>query len=333
MPVTKNKATALLRRLDAAGYKQGYVTKTVLPDWWKASLVKDDAAFMETVSHVANGLGLDAGSLLDPAAEIRREACVSAKFKASRSVENGQLEQAVGIAERLAKAAASACTIPVSPLPGSCEDIRNAILSAHDCIRFDNLLEYCWELGIIVLPVARFPGRKPDGMALMVDDRPLIILCKSAPHPAWTVFDLAHELGHIILGHVGEDGVVVDEKIDAKDTDEEEKGANEFAVALLAGSPQTAFSSKYRLAAEVLASKAKVLGRKHCIDPGVIVLNYARTMEQQGLACWGVANLALKQISVPYAPRELLRENLLAKLDLEELGRDTRNWLLRATES
>ena len=51
-----------------------------------------------------------------------------------------------------------------------------------------------------------------QGLALQRADRPTIILTSNRGN-GWLVFDLAHELGHIILEHVNNDTWVVDKEI------------------------------------------------------------------------------------------------------------------------
>jgi hypothetical protein len=186
------------------------------------------------------------------------------------------------------------------------------LAGTNDVVDFQSLLDYCWSKGVIVLGVTRFAGKKPDGMALKVGTRPVIILCKSTSHPAWSAFDLGHELGHLALGHVDNDGLVLDKTLDGADTDQEEREANDFAAEVLTGSRETSFGSNHRLRAEMLVASAKDLGRRI------------------GLPCWGLAQAALKSIPSNLETQEALSQSAMARLNWDHLSRDTRNWLLEA---
>ena len=65
----------------------------------------------------------------------------------------------------------------------------------------------------------------------------MIVLCRHTKHAAWLLFILAHELGHLALDHVPNEGVLIDEGLDKNSTDAEEQQANAFAIELLTGRP------------------------------------------------------------------------------------------------
>src|SRR5205814_9436552 len=94
---------------------------------------------------------------------------------------------------------------PLGAIPESAAKIRLAILSrGNEPVNLKNLLEYCWENGIVVLHVSNFPpgAKKMDGLVTVYDGRPGIVLCKNYQSPSWMVFPLAHEIGHVGRGHV-----------------------------------------------------------------------------------------------------------------------------------
>src|SRR5207249_413747 len=122
---------------------------------------------------------------------------------------------------------------------------------------------YCWAIGIPVLHVGRFPAaaRKMDALAMRHEGRPAIVLRRNTQFHAWLLFHLAHELGHICKGHVGPEGVVVDEKVDMDDCFlREEWEANQFAVELLTGGDNCAFEFPLRTTGVRLAELARTVG-------------------------------------------------------------------------
>jgi hypothetical protein len=331
MPATINPLQAVMKRLKAAKIDTGYVKQVVLPAWWENSLALEPVGFAEAVGYLSRGLGIKPESFYDPSAPLVPDSPLRTVFKASRRCNDDDLASASAIASRIAGAAASACAIPLGKLPPDAAGVRSEILAGtNDVVDFQSLLDYCWSKGVIVLGVTRFAGKKPDGMALKVGTRPVIILCKSTSHPAWSAFDLGHELGHLALGHVDNDGLVLDKTLDGADTDQEEREANDFAAEVLTGSRETSFGSNHRLRAEMLVASAKDLGRRMRVDPGVMILNYARTMERIGLPCWGLAQAALKSIPSNLETQEALSQSAMARLNWDHLSRDTRNWLLEA---
>lgn len=87
----------------------------------------------------------------------------------------------------------------------------------------------CRRIGVTVRIAPLPPGT--DGQSLILQDRPVILLAPEPP-AARRRFTLAHELGHILLGHVGRYPLVSREP---SPTDTPiEQAANVFAARLLA---------------------------------------------------------------------------------------------------
>ncbi|WP_337906885.1 ImmA/IrrE family metallo-endopeptidase [Iningainema tapete] len=114
--------------------------------------------------------------------------------------------------------------------------MRDEILKTRQIINIEGLLEFCWNHGIPVVHFDGFPTtqevHKFDGMVAFVAQRPVIVISINRCSPARLLFILAHELGHIIKGHVN-NYAIVDEEIDPESIDVEEIEANEFASELL----------------------------------------------------------------------------------------------------
>lgn len=170
---------------------------------------------------------------------------------------------------------------------------------------------------------------RPDGFAARVNGRPVIVLCNGKRHPAWQLFILAHELGHIACGHVADGGMLVDEKVDSSDADGEERQANEYAAELLTGRPPRRFHATGRWpSAANLSADALAAGAAHQIDPGHVVLNYANTM---GPGFYAVANAALKQLPPTQSAARQIHAAMAGQLDWSRLPEDSSEFLLRVT--
>jgi len=226
-----------------------------------------------------------------------------------------------------------AVSVPKKPLLTCASQIRQLILrTGAPWVNLASLVEYCWSVGLPVVHVSAFPpkAKKMDGLAYMRSGCYAIALCKSSHHSAWLLFILAHELGHIVLGHVGSDGVLVDEQVDRNSTDEEEKAANAFALELLTGNSECqAFPVGTGVSARELARTASQTGIHEQIDPGHIVLNCAY---QMGSNFFAVTNAALKLLEPQADAVGLVRSRMLAHLDETMLSEDTYEFILRATQ-
>jgi Zn-dependent peptidase ImmA (M78 family) len=169
------------------------------------------------------------------------------------------------------------------------------------------------------------------GMTAMFKGRPVIVLSKNVKHPAWLLFILAHELGHVARGHLREGEVLLDQDVGKNVPDSEEEEANSFAIETLTGDPKFRVYAPGRWPKAVeLAASAQAISKKDRIDPGHIVLNYAATM---GDDFWPVANAALKNLGSEGNGPSLVRQVMADRLDWSELPKESSQFLMRVTRA
>jgi Zn-dependent peptidase ImmA (M78 family) len=113
--------------------------------------------------------------------------------------------------------------------------VRTAIKAKRGEINYRSLLEYVWEHGIPVLPMSGRGGFIAS--AWQVEGGPAIVLKEPRDVPAFWMFDLAHELGHIASGHVVARSIIDVEEPTSDESlandDEQEREANDYALNLL----------------------------------------------------------------------------------------------------
>jgi Zn-dependent peptidase ImmA (M78 family) len=252
------------------------------------------------------------------------------KFKLTKSATAEELRWAQSIALRAAQIAGYAMTRPVTPLEAAARIRQNILQQGAPWVSLETLLDHCWSVGIPVLHVAQFPrgARKMDGLAAIVNGRPVVALCRNSKYSAWLLFILAHELGHIARGHLQVNGVLLDEKVEATDRDHEEQEANQYAIELLTGDSNIRFTAQSWLAADRLAPAARSVGQSTKVDPGVVTLNYA-----WGAKFYPVAMKALAAIEPAADAPGVVRAKMQQHLDWERLPEDSREFLLGVTAS
>lgn len=323
----------LYERLRAIGLRTPYVKKYLLPEWWDDAAATTPAGFTEAVWIIARHLGVDAAQLreLDEPVQLPANGRVHYKFS------GGTQQESVTLARMLAEQVAKFVMLGTRPKPeGAFPDaksIRTSILeSGAPWVGFGSLLDFTWSLGIPVLHVSELPTgttKKMDGMVVPIGDRPAIVLTSGRSNPSWMLFLLAHELGHICSGHLDDGSTFVDADIDAASADPKEKEANDFALTLITGSPDTRIVPKARWPnAKALARGAQQVGQQIGVDPGHIVLNYAHSMRGN---FWGVANAALKQIPSEGDAAAMIRERMSANLDWSSLPSEAAEFVARMT--
>ncbi|MDW8265239.1 MAG: hypothetical protein RMJ52_07890 [Gemmataceae bacterium] len=253
------------------------------------------------------------------------------KYKKRAGTTDDELLLTRVIATRAAQLAAAAMDRPYQSVP-SAADLRDAILKTDPWVGFDQLLDHCWAAGIPVLHVNNFPSnakKKPMGFTLRAKGRPAVVLCVEKKQPAWLLFILAHELGHLHHGHVPENGALLDETVNENLPDVEEDQADRYAIELLTGNSATSLHVGGRWPkADRLAQLAREFGRRNRVDPGHVVLNCAHT---EGGGFWAVANAALKLLYPDNDAIKIVSERLAANLDWEKLPEDSSEFLMRIT--
>ncbi|HLJ12533.1 MAG TPA: ImmA/IrrE family metallo-endopeptidase [Planctomycetaceae bacterium] len=328
-----NPMKALYHRLSSVGLTRRFVRETALPSWWEDEIAANAAGYAQGLMLLSRHLGLDLASLQDEAAPLKLRDFGICKYKKRESVSEDELALSRIMATRAAQLAAETISTPPVPLTSDAEEIRQQILDGGAAwVGLGELADYCWSAGVSVLHVDHFPrnARRPDGFAAKVRGRAAIVLCRREKHTAWLLFILAHELGHIALGHIPEDGVLLDEHVEESGRDTEEQQANAFAIALLTGSPSKRFVAADRWPnAGELANEAIKIGRQQMVDPGHVALNYAHSM---GKAFFPVGNAALNLLEPNANAVGILRDKMAERMDWSRLPEDSSEFLARVTQ-
>ncbi len=217
---------SLYARLRTEGLSPSFVRAKLLPDWWDDSLADNPANLAIAEVTLARNLGLTIRALRDPAQPLSLDLSGGLAFKRSTTAGTKKARASV----RIAVTAATTLVSQLERLPAfggrlRAEDVRKLILARARSVDLESLLEFAWGHGIVVLPFRTHPTESSqfDGLATWISGRPVIILASRRQAPAWLAFHLAHELGHILLGHVlcEGDGIVDVDLQKADDSDQE----------------------------------------------------------------------------------------------------------------
>lgn len=326
----------LYERLSEVGFPKKFVREMALPDWWDEEFEATPGAVLEAATYVSRRLNLDIKSLLKSEATPTFKQSCQAKFKTKQGTKPENILVAQCMAERVAEMIAYTCVTEIKPLPNSAKFVRDEIVQKRQYVDLEGLLEFCWNYGIPSVHFDGFPNsqgvRKFDGMVAFAYERPVIVISSSHHSPAWLLFILGHELGHIIKGHLNFSSIV-DEEVNPENQDTEEIEANEFAVELLLGRPDMTYYSPRCFTGEQLVAYAQNISNRDAVDPGVVVLNYAwgkakQTAEKKSRQIiWATARKALNILEgIADAPKKI---NRYARnyLNLDKLDGDSQDYL------
>ena len=312
----------LYEKISKAGFSRSFIRK-VLPSWWDDSLADTPSGKQYASLHLARVFSLSPESLKDGSESASFNLGGNHRFKHRVNLGEEDLNVATAVAYSAARIVAENFSIPFNPNAElNWQAVRDKLLSDKKWVDLASLIGFCHSLGIPVVYIKNFPtgAAKMAGLALSVSGRPVIVLTQAKTH-GFMLFDLAHELGHIALGHLNDlnGGVHVDRKIDAQSTNNLEVAANKYSFGLI-GVKETLRIAPTRgyLTGEKLARAALVYGTQHCIEPTHVALNYGHN-----LGHWGVAVNAVKSICVGQpTDQSLARQLMMDAIDHENINDD-----------
>lgn len=304
-----------IRLAQKTGYSDSAIS-AAWPEWWSTAAEASPSAQAELRFSVARKLGLDPRSLLDDDGPqfMWDDSAKYKHFKGDVQRERPAITSfGTSIARMLVQGVAEHGTLTGI----SAAELRSSILAGQQFVRFQDLLALLWGIGIpaIHLRVHPLAAKRMCAMAVSVGNRYAILLAKDSQFPASVAFHLAHEIGHIALGHVEQGSAVIDMEDPAEfaiDNDDEEKVSDRFALELLTGDPDFSVGKAGRgRSPKQLAEQALAMGFEHRIEPGTLALCYGHVtgewptvqaampyIYQEPIPAWLVTNhIATQQLS------------------------------------
>jgi hypothetical protein len=313
-------AKSLRAELRDAGLSRAAV-EAAWPDWWSDEAEKSISARTELRLAVARNLGLAPKSLIGERVDfVWRD---RARFKHLGAGEDLQVAAlnsfGVSVGRSLIEATSSEGSL--SGVPAG--EIRSILLGMGNP-DLPGLLTVCWALGVPVahLRVSPLPQKAMHAMVVGHRGRHAILFSREASYPAMMAFTLAHEMGHIALGHVPADDVLIDAEDPAAVAghDEEETAADRYALEVLLGDPDPDIELNFETFNHaMLAEVVMRAGPQYGIDPGTLALAVAHRRN-----AWPVAMAAMRIIQPePVAVSDLVNQVARSQLDLDRLGSDS----------
>jgi Zn-dependent peptidase ImmA (M78 family) len=310
----------LFSRLKRIGYDEAFLRTVVLPDWWEDSLAEDATSRVQIELRVAQRLSLPLSHVADPSRPLHLPTATSVRLKRAKAgTERSDVTPGI-IAARNAVSLVLPHLRNVPPLPANltAAELRRRILATNRAVDLGALAEACWTHGIAVFHFAPLPkaAKKFAGMAYYEGDRPVIVLASGYDAPPRQAFHLAHEIGHVLRGHVKPGGdVLADADLDTATEDAHEHEADGDALQLLSGQRTPAFKTLFGLTAPKLRDAAQHYQEKHEVHAGSVALIYGKTANRMP-----VAAAALKLMNMDAGARAIVAEALRRRLISSEPG-------------
>ncbi|WLH22248.1 ImmA/IrrE family metallo-endopeptidase [Pseudomonas sp. FP215] len=284
--------------------------RAFLPSWWDDEIATTPAGLQQAKLILAKALNLKVRPLVEVPPRVEFDLPAMRRFKLHGKTTEDDVELAVSLARSASKLVLSAIDRPYTK-PGAAAEVREKILGAgKQWVDLESLIEYCWEAGIPVIHLASaMMRRKMDGIAMATKGRPTIVLSSQKPS-GFLLFHLAHELGHIALGHLDPNGAIVDNEIkkDPENKDASERDADNYALELLAGNHRNLILRRYEPPAQ-LARTVIDFGRRNGIAPTHVLLNCAYNGN-----FWGLCVNTLKILADGGNDKETISSHLFANI-------------------
>jgi hypothetical protein len=327
----------LYDRLAAAGFPKKFLRDRILPNWWTEEADQDPAVVLSGAIYLANRLNVNVRSLLESNSEVVFAPIGQSRFKLKNGTDVQRLVIPRALSARVAELVAYGCKQPYLGLgEWSIERIRERILQSRNAVNLAGFLDFCWSIGVPVVHCSTFPDgvQKFQGMVAYYGDRPVISLSYNHKPSARLLFIAAHELGHLLKGHVTPDEPLIDERVELAADDADEIEANQVAAELLIGKSGMSYDvlDKF-VTGERLAFQSQQLAERDGVDPGVVALNItwsraARAcIEKEEKITWGVGTKALKILEPNADAPRMINQVLCQSMDWEKLGDDSIEYL------
>lgn len=261
--------------LKEKGLSREYVDTVVMPSWWKSLTSITPSDFINLAHSLSRRLSLDVQSILKLDMPHEFPPIPNLTFKKNKNTEIEQLTLATYLNWRVAEIVGSSIREAYIPMPDTSFQIREEILAKYSSINLQSLIEYCWEHYLPVVHFNKFPKKicKTEGIAANFGDRPVIVIGSAHKASSKLLFIVAHELGHIMLGHV-KDGMLLDENLRKQERDEEENQADRFAIELLFGRTEP-YKWDAKLDFSQLKRISQDFSKQDRVAQGAVLLNYA----------------------------------------------------------
>ncbi len=313
-------AESLRAELRAAGLSRAAV-EAAWPEWWSDQAEASVSARTELRLAVARNLGLAPKALIGERVDfVWRD---RARFKHLRPTDELPIAALNSFGVSVGRSLIEATDHRGELVGLSAANLR-AMLLKMGPPDLHGLLTACWAVGVPVAHLRVWPLAQKAMHAMVVGrhGRHAILFCRETSYPAMVAFTLAHEIGHIALGHVPADEMLVDAEDPAgvADHDDEETAADRYALEVLLGDPNPDIRINFDKFNYVeLADVALRAGPEYGIDPGTLALAVAYRRN-----AWPVAMAAMRIIQPePVIVSQLVNWVAGTQLDLNRLGSDS----------
>ena len=284
----------LLRRLSKAGFAKDFVRQAILPDWWDDQCADDPSLVQDIEIRVARFLGLSMSTVGDPRGTLDPPQYPDAQLRRIRDTDRARLAPAMHAAMRIAAAVVRNLhdTAPAPRIPPRDGlEWRDEFTGIRGAPPLTAVAGRLWKLGIPIVPLDLLPAPGFQGMACIVEDRPVILLGHKHDEPGRVAFVIAHEAGHVAAGDCAAGRPIVDEETGITDDAEMERQADRYATQVLMGDVEVPRVDDTVTDFKDLARRAIDIEQETGADAGSVIFSWAHRTGDHATAAMAVKAL------------------------------------------
>lgn len=318
--LSKHSFTTLMRRLSEAGFPREFAREVVLPDWWSADCARDPSLLPDIELRVARFVKASIATVRDPDAPLVAPGVPGAKLRRVRTVSRDRLAPAIYAGLQIAGAVVRCLREPTRPVripPADPLAWRATIPPTRGAVEFKGIVADLWARGIPVVHVEILPTPCYQGMACVVEGRPVVLIGHGYDDPGRLAFFIGHEAAHVANGDCAPDQPVVDDQNEIADNDPIERRADEYAGRLLTADATVPAANG--LDFRKLAAQCGQEGRARGVDPAALVWAWASRSKD-----YATATLAVQALYRATGGKHWLRTQLDEHLDINEASESDR---------
>lgn len=329
----------LLKRLSKIGLDPSFVKGRLIPEELQNQLSNyqndhPDLLLDEAASYLSNIYGWNVGQIWgNNDLTFDENSLNSVLFKKGNRSNINQIKAYVPYVSFLARTIIKANKRKrIIEYPRDIEDFKNVLSVNYGGVSLDSVLNYSWDMGICIVPLK--DSGIFHGAAWRINGNPVIVLKQQVNSHARWIFDLLHEIYHILV-HLkdNDDMILEDMEINpvSKNDDPKEVEANSFASQVIFdGDPEPYAQEAVSIARgkiENLKNAVITVADTHNLRVDALANYVAQRLSFQGSQWWGTAEGLQETEPEPY---HVAREILLRSIDVNKLNRIDNNLLSTA---
>lgn len=338
LPASMPTMQALLKRVFAAGVDRDLLLGRILPPDLAHRVSDKSASYAETdVCQVASLVSRVYGSkpdelLANDTFRFSTEAAGIARFKIPAGADQRKASTYTIYAHYLALLVLHA-TPHLRPIPISDEPdaFRQEIIERYGDLTLTSILAFAWDHGIPVLPLSD-PGAF-HGAFWRVAGRNVVVLKQSTSSVARWLNDCLHELYHAAQEPEQQERSIIEASetsLERRNSDEEQEATAFASDVILDGRAEELAEMCVQAAGGMiprLKSVVPMVAANEGVDVGALANYIAFRLSLQDVNWWATATNLQPHDDTP---QRLVRDWLIARLDISRLCEPDRSLLLRA---